>query len=149
MTGQYVDDNRHLKDAIAHALAGRRAAADAELRAITRKGPERTLRLWQALAETALLPNRRNGVNVLRSLPAFVDHAGNGEHAPAHVQLAMRVFVAQAGRDQDALQDVFQGALDAGDQKVMDGVLTVLLDAAVASARAQQAISAGTFGSGQ
>jgi len=155
MAQHFVDDDRHLRAAIDHALHNRPQAAAAELTAITRKGPDRTYRLWQSLAETAIWPIRYQPPGGPRyGLAIFDPYAGvDLDDLPPHISLAMRFLGAQATRDRDRLETLFHQPLEAGFTGLLEDTLGVLLDAAVESARAQQAHGTsgpgGTFGHGQ
>lgn len=147
MTGsEYADDQKHLEAAIALALRGNRAAAGLELAHITAQGVDRTYRLWQALAETAVYPIRNEPPGGPRYGFAAFDKYGptDVDDAPPAVRLALRFLVAQATRDRDTLHALFGAPLEHGDTAVMDEVLGLLLDAATESAR-QQAAQRGTF----
>jgi hypothetical protein len=145
MAPHFVDDDRHLRAAIDHALNDRQQAAAAELTAITRKGSDRTFRLWQALAETAIYPLRHQpaGHGPRYGLAVFDQYAGTDmDDLPAPVRIASQFLMAQATGDRDALETVYLTPVAQNDTAVLDGALGVLLDAAVESARTQQAVAA-------
>jgi len=141
MTGEYADDNKRMRAAIDHALQGNRTAADAELAHIAGQGPDMRFRLWQALAETAVHPLRHQPPGgPLYGLEAFTGHPYiDTNDAPPGFLLALRFVTAQTLRDSDQLSALFLAAHDTGQHQTMAEAQGLLLDAAVASARAQLA----------
>lgn len=140
MADEYTVDQQHLERAIALALAGDRPAALTQLAHITGQGDDLTYRLWQSLAETAIWPIRYQPPGGPRyGLTIFDPYAGiDIADLPPHISLAMRFLAAQATRDRDQLENLFHDPLRAGFTGLLEDTLGVLLDAAVASARAQQ-----------
>ncbi|MEW2402186.1 hypothetical protein [Streptomyces sp. NPDC046862] len=146
---EHAAHQQRLRTAIDYAFHGHQAVALDELAHITRRGPDATFRLWQALAETAIYPLRhRPAGGDLYGLEVFSAYRGTDlGNAPAPVRTALRFLMAQAIHSRDTLEALFRAAQGADDATVMDEVLGLLLDAAAESARAQMA--RGTFGSGR
>lgn len=149
MPSEHAAHQQHLRAAIDYAVHGHQAVALDELAHITRRGPDATFRLWQALAETAIYPLRhRPAGSDLYGLTVFNAYRGTDlGDAPAPVRTALRFLMAQGIHNRDTLEALFRAAQGADDATVMDDVLALLLDAAAESARGQ--IGRGTFGSGR
>ncbi|WP_329583456.1 hypothetical protein [Streptomyces sp. NBC_01361] len=142
MTSEHQADQQHLEAAMAYAVSGDRVAAGAELARIYNKGTNHMYRVWVALAETAVHPIREAGrpgaVYGLSVLNADSGRRTSIDEAPPGVRLATQFLTAQANQDTDTTRALFRAAL-AGQVEVMADAMPMLLDAAVASARAQLA----------
>jgi hypothetical protein len=139
MTSEWDADQKHLRAALDHAVAGNRPAALAELKRIWSKSMEHMYRLWQALAETAVYPHRPKDREAVYALKVFDGHGpADIDKAEPAARIAMRFLVAQANRDKDTRQALFLTALNSAPAVTADA-LVMLLDAATESARAQLA----------
>ena len=143
---EYADDEQRLKTALAHAIAGHRDTALAEVRTIAAVSPDRAYRLWQALAKMAL--NHPGGLKAVTTFHAY--RGTDIDDAPVHVRYTIRFLHARAARDRDSMEALYLAARNTGRQ-VCEGVVGLLLDAAGEAERTRQDNTrrGGTFGNGK
>ena len=131
-------DARHIMNALAHGLTGRRELVPVKLAPVLDQGPGGMYAALSSLAEVAVSGQKpKRG----QFLGIQVEHAGvpaSAADAPPAIRFAMQFMAAQANGDLDMTHSLFKAMLVKTPLELADA-LGIVFDAAVVTVRAQAA----------